>query len=103
MATPQKISVPPQQIRSEMPMANRLSAVEANEGPSFHHFTVTVAELLLVLKNWALSKFCVLESNHSVDVKGFNRPRSGGSYKVEGHMKESIGLAKYQRDPRNRR
>jgi hypothetical protein len=100
MATPQKIIIPQHCDRSEMPMSVRLAQAETNEGPSFQHFTVSIGELFIVLKNWMLSKFFVLESNRSVEVKGFNRPRSGGSFQVEGRMKDSIGKAKYQKDPR---
>lgn len=103
MAKPQKIIISQQYDRSETPMANRMQVKEIDEGPFLNNFSVSIRELFVVLKNWALAKFFVLESNRSVDVKGFNRPRASGSLKTEGHMKDSIGIAKYQRDPRNRK
>ena len=103
MATPQK-NIKHQNPRAELSLTQRLATVETNnnEGPSFEHFKGTIFDLLVLIKNWMLSRFFVRTSTRSTDqVSGFNRPRSGGSLKVEGRMKDELGLAKYTRDPRN--
>jgi len=97
MATPQKIMIP-QHTRAELSLSQRLAASEISQGPSFQHFTVSVLELLVVIKNWALGKFFVLKSSQSVEIGGFNRPRSGGAFVNEGKMKDELGIAKYRKD-----
>jgi hypothetical protein len=97
MATPQKI-ITQSNLRAELSLSQRLASVESNEGPSFHHFTVTVGELLVVLKHWLLSRFFVQKSSNSLEINGFNRPRSGRSNQFEGKMQSELGVAKYRKD-----
>ena len=101
MATPQKIIIPPQERRAELPLSKRMNAFEVNEKPTLENITVSLSDLWILVKNWLRSKLFELQASQSVDVGGFKRPRSGGSLQVEGRMKENIGVARYQRDPRH--
>lgn len=100
MAKRDKIGVQ-DNLRSELSLSQRIAAADNDKGPSFHDFTVTVRELFVVIWNWFFSKLFVLKSTRSVEINGFNRPRSGGLYQNEGRMKSELGVAVYRKDIRN--
>ncbi len=81
-------------------MANRFSIEETNEGPSFGHFSLSVIELLSIIKNWFLAKL-FLKTSKKRPGSAFVRPKSGGAFHVEGKMKDELGLAKYRKGVEN--